>query len=145
MPTETEKPDSVVIGPGKTNYVFDFKGELSTIDNGTGYTVNLTIINKPDTICYYSVRWQVFTVGIPGFVDVDKDKKYYTESRLKIENGFGGFYVLVIETNNYLIDSWNKDGTWHGSFWITWPDISTTPATSEWEIDWTAKTIKRKS
>jgi hypothetical protein len=109
-----------------------------TINNGTGESFRYII--KRQTLQY------IFVVPfiIPILTQIADKGPLSTDQFDSIYEPFGSYYLVGVKTNNFLIDFYYfaTDKLYY-SAWITWPDISNTPVSSQWEINLKNKTVKR--
>ena len=113
-------------------------------DNGA-YHFELYIHNKNKPAGgFVTIRRQaMFFTVIWAFSIVKSLTERNTSENIHLQETWGYYAFLYMFTNNYLIDTYGSNSQYISSYWITWPDISSTPDASWWEIDWTAKTIIR--
>ncbi len=151
--------NSILISQSKLNYTLNFISPLlaneniDISDNKDSMFETSLILKNEDGTNFVTIRRQSFLAFIPAYSDVENKSTptYYSTSdrviNFRKEKGIAFFVWLFppipfILTSNFLIETYNSKKQYIYSYWITWPDINA-PATSTWEIDWTAKTILR--
>jgi hypothetical protein len=138
---DSSTPKTFPINNASSSLSVNFKASIPSFTNSDNtFEMYVKVSGIPTRGFFKIKRQRLILAMIPHFDSVLGD--YW--SSFKIVEVYGSYIFVDLITNNFLIEAY--DGSEYvASFWITWPDISNTPKNSTWELNWTAKTIKKTS